>query len=329
MQNTFKYALSATVVAMLVACGGGGDDSSKTVTPVTPSIPPPTTPEVKPLSENIDRKKSQWLISTSTSSLDGIKTTQMFAPGPGGANFFIYCKSNGERGFYIQTEFVTGSGAIQYRIGHNPVQNQTWRESAAGGFRTLTPPLFDINLLKQIYQSWDFLAQLDKFGSGPFGVGFRTVGFPAAIDKTRDACGWSVDTFPPDNGWSTDYPDIPPSGAVQATYDSAATSQFGLIAWRAVNPAGRPQILVRLGENKTLCKGSTVINDQRLYVVQDGKRVAATSGVDFSLSCPTDLPATFALQGDFDASRPLTINAYPFHFNTINPGTPFATLILN
>jgi hypothetical protein len=184
-------------------------------------------------------------------------------------------------------------------------------------------------LLKQIYQSWDFVASLDRFGGGTRGVGFRTVGFPATIDKTRDACGWSVDTFPPNNGWSTNYPDTPPSDAVQATYDPTATSQFGLIAWRATNPAGRPQILVRLGENKALCKGSTVINDQRLYVVQDGKRVAAISGTNFSLSCPTDLPATFALQGDFDASRPLTLNAYPFHFNTTDPGVPFATLNLN
>lgn len=40
MQNTLKYALSATVVAMLVACGGGGDDNGTANSqPVDPASP--------------------------------------------------------------------------------------------------------------------------------------------------------------------------------------------------------------------------------------------------------------------------------------------------
>ncbi len=246
-----------------------------------------------------------------------------------GANFFVYCKNNGEKGYYITTDFVTGSGYVRYRVGHNPIQTQTWSESSSTGFKTLTPPSFDINLLKQLYQNWDFLSQLDRYAVGIVDIGFTASGFPAAIDKTRADCGWSTDMFPPNNGWSTSYPDTPPVDAIEATYVPNSPSQFGLIAWRDTNPIGAKQLLVRLGQNKSLCKGSTYISDRLLYVLQDGKRVSAVSGMDFSLSCSSQLPVTFALQGDFDASKPFVLNAYPFHLNTLNPGAPISSVAFN
>lgn len=279
-----------------------------------------------PLSADIDRTKSAWYISRSTSSIDGKKTTKMFASSAGGANFEIYCVSDGTRGYAISTDFVTGSGLVRFRIGHNPVVTQTWTESPSSGFRYLYPTSFDLTILQDMYQNWNFALELDKFGSGIIDASMDISGFSAAIDNTRVDCGWSNEMFPPNNGWFNVYPDVPPVDAKEATYVPGSTQQFGLIGWRATNPNSKIQLMVRLGENKSLCAGSFLITDHLLYVEQDGRRVSAVSGTDFTLSCGSNLPATFALQGDFDPARPFTLKAYPFHFDTLNPGVPISSL---
>lgn len=333
MRKVSLLALSALFATALVGCGGGGgDDDPSMPAPAPPPAPAPAPtppPPSGPASANIDRTESKWNVTRSTSSIDGTKTTRLRAFGTA-STFNIYCTSKGEKGYYVSTEFVTGSDYFQYRIGHNPVETQSWREAtAAEGFQFLTAPSFDINLLKQLYQNWDFTTRQSRFGSGIVTLSYTTSGFGAAIDQTREDCGWSTDMFPPNNGWGSDYPDAPPENAVKPTYTGEPANRFGFVAWKATNSSGKPQLLVRVGVDKALCKGTFVIDDRRLYVVQDGKRVSAVSGTDFRLSCETDLPATFALSGDFDASRPLTLQAYPFHFNTLEPGTPFAAVDLN
>jgi hypothetical protein len=321
-KSTFTADVVGIYAASLIVNDGKVNSSAATVT-ITTSHP-------AVLSQAIDRTATAWYISSSTSAIDGKKTTSMFVGGASGANFHIYCSSDGTKGYYISTEYVTGSGFIRYRVGNNPVVTQAWNEAPSVGYRQLIPAAFDITLLQKMYQNWDFEAEIDRYGIGIVSAGFSRInGFAAAIEKTRADCGWSTTTFPPNNGWLAEYPDVPPADAIEATYSPSATQQFGLIAWRATNPTGSKQILVRLGVNKNLCKGSFVIDDSRLYVLQNGRLVSAVSGTKFSLSCETDLPATFALQGDFDASQPLELKAYPFHFNTLNPGEPISSVSFN
>mgnify|MGYP000922486081 CR=1 FL=1 len=287
--------------------------------------------DVQPVSAIIDRTRTQWLISESTSSLDGVKTTKMLAPGLGGSNFVITCNSKGERAYYIETDFVTGSGAISYRVGHYPVATELWSESQSSGFRRLFPARFDTELLKKFYKSNEFILDVSKYTTGVVRSEPRMVGFPAAIDKTRASCGWSEQDFPPNNGWSAELPDVAALTAKKPTYlsgtspaGSAFNGQFGFVAWVAINSGNKPQLLVRVGEDKSLCKGSDVVSDYSFYVEQAGRRVEASPGFDFSLKCSTNPPATLALQGDFDPSLPFVLKAYLFHFTTLTPGLPFA-----
>lgn len=325
MYTRLKFVFFLSLIATLSACGGGGGGDSPSSGGITTTT---TVPAV--LSEPIDRTASQWMVTTTTSSVDGVKTTELLATGGGRFNFRIYCTSDGKKGYYAITDFVTGSGYFKYRIGHNPVVSQYWTESPAAGYSRLYPASFDMTLLAKMYQNWNFAVQLDRFNVGIIEDANNLTGMPATIDKTRDACGWSTDLFPPNNGWGNNpYPDVPPPDAIEATYVPGAPQQFGLIAWRATNPSNKKQLMVRVGQNKSLCLGGFLITDNRLYVEQDGKRVTATSGIDLKLSCPNQKPVTLALQGDFDASRPFVLRAYPFHTSSLAPGEPISSVILN
>ena len=286
--------------------------------------------DVQPVSAKIDRTKTQWIISESTSSLDGVKTTKMVAPAFG-SNFVITCNSKGERSYYIETEFVTGSGAISYRVGHYPVATEIWSESQSSGFRRLFPARFDTELLKKFYKSNEFILDVNKYASGVVRSEPRMVGFPAAIDKTRASCGWSEQDFPSNNGWSADLPDMAALTAKTPTYlsgtspfGSSFNGQFSFVAWVAINSSNKPQLLIRFGEDKSLCKSGDVVSQKSFYVEQAGRRVEASPGFEFSLKCSTNLPATLALQGDFDPSLPFVLKAHLAHFTTLNPGLPFA-----
>lgn len=289
--------------------------------------------EVQPVSANVDRAATQWLISESTSSLDGVKTTRMVAPALGGANFVITCTSKGDREYHIETDFVTGSGSLSFRVGHYPVMNEGWSESQSSGFRRLFPARFDTELLKKFYRSNEFVLDVSKFGVGAVRSEPRMIGFPAAIDKTRSACNWSEQDFPARNGWTADLPDQPSATARTPVYStgsspagSAFSGQFGFVAWLSTNGSNKPQLLVRVGEDKSQCKGSDAISDHSFYVEQSGRRVEASPGFALSLRCSTNSPATLALQGDFDPSVPFVLKAYLFHYTTLNPGVPFAEI---
>lgn len=278
---------------------------------------------------SIDRTKSNWYVVSSTSALDGSKsyTLGISALGsPGGeVSFRIYCDSNGQHSYTIKTNFVTGSGYIRYRIGTNFSKTTTWNESPSSGYTTLYPSAFDWNLMKELYNNWDFVVELDRYAKSSSTFSMSSSGLSAALDRTRDACTWSEDILPRDNGWGKRYPETPPSNAKEAIYNANANEQFGLVAWIANNIYNRPQLLVRVGEPASLCKGPFLIDNKRLYVTQDGIRVSAVSGTDFQLSCGKT-PATFALTGDYDVSKPFTLEAYPFHFSSLNPGVPISSV---
>ena len=278
----------------------------------------------------VDRTLSSWTVSSAmiAGTTNKLTTIMGKAGGDYGARFNLYCVSTGEKGYFISTDnYTLGSAYLKYRIGHNPVVTATpnWSLSASTGNDTLFAPSVDLTFLKQMYQNWDFSAQV-HIGAGYVDAAMDLSGFSAMIDKTQADCGWLNVTFPPHNGWSNVYPDVPPASAKEAVYVAGALEQFGLIAWRAVNSSGVQQLLVQLGQNKALCVGGVLIDDKRLYVEQDGKRASAMSGTDFQLSCKDQLPMTFALQGDFDASRPFVLRAYPHHTSSLSPGQPLSSV---
>ena len=63
-------------------------------------------------------------------------------------------------------------------------------------------------------------------------------------------------------------------------------------------------------------------SDRSLYVTQDGKMVAAVSG--FSFVNPAYRPVIVALNGDFDASGPLTLTMMAYHFHMTEKLVPVA-----
>lgn len=299
-------------------------------TPPTPDPAPAPTPPSPPPPPAfvVDRTQSKWAVATAVSPLTGLQTTTLSLSSADGATLRVTCSSDGTRTMNILTDFITGDGAVSYRIGHFPVQSETWSESSSAGFKVLTPGAFNITMLQRLNLTWDLVFQLSKFGTGRVNIGMSANGLSAAIDKTRIACNWPTDTFPSDNGWNRAYTNTPPSNATEATYTIGASEQFSLIAWRDINSRGQPQLLVRLAQDPTKCAGSFLISDRRLYVTQLGVRVAAISGTDFGLSCATQA-ATFALTGDFDVSRPFVLEAYPFHFSTLSPGAPISKVAFN
>ena len=307
--DILKVAVLASGV--LTGCGGGGGGSAAPA----------------PASADIDRTKTQWFVTTTTSAVDSVKTTTISAPSADGATFAVYCNSKGQKGYYIKTDFVTGSGSVAYRIGANPSKSEIWDESADAGYKLLTPRAYDVQVLKALYQNWDFVTRLDKFSTGSVEIGYPIRGFGAAIDKTRAECGWSTDDFPPDNGWGKPYVDVAPATAKEATYAPGSTQQFGLKAWLDKNVSGKTQLMIRVGENKALCAGTFVISGDRFYVEQSGSRVSAVPGTYFQLSCPSELPATFSLQGAFNPDAPFVLKAYPFHYHTTDPGTPISSVV--
>ncbi len=286
--------------------------------------------ETQPLSEDLDRTKTEWLISDTTSSLTGVKTTRIVAPALGGANFVIACNNLGARSYQIETDFITANGTIRYRVGHYPIRTELWLESQSSGYKLLTPSSFNIDLLKQLYKSDEFILDVNKFGSGTIRSEPRSAGFAAAIDQTRVACNWSESDFPRSNGWTAPLPDQAPATAKSPTYSTgsspagtAFTGQFGYQAWVDVNGYNKPQLLVRVGQDKQLCQGNAVASNHSFYVEQSGRRVEALPGFVFSLNCASKGPATLALQGDFDPSLPFVLKSYLFHYSTLEPGTPF------
>lgn len=329
--NSHMYYITQTRLAgfllatLLAACGGGSGSGDRTS--ATPVSAPAAAP-IPPPAFEVDRAQSRWVVDTSVSQLTGLPTTTLSLSSADGATLGVTCASDGSRRMIIMTDFITGDGSVSYRIGHFPLKSENWSEDSSGRFRLLTSNAFDIKILQHLFVTWDLVFQLSKFGTGRVNVGMSANGMSAAIDKTRSACNWSTEMFPPDNGWAKPYPSTPPSDAIEATYVTGASQQFSLTAWRDTNSRGQTQILVRLAQDPTKCAGSLLISDNRLYVTQSGIRVAAVSGTNFKLSCASEA-ATFSLTGDFDASKPLVLGAYPFHYDTLAPGTPISSVVFN
>lgn len=265
-----------------------------------------------------------WLITSSTSSLTGVKTTFLTASSLSG-NFTIYCTSTGTRGYYVTTERVTGNGNIAYRVGTNSVVYERWSEGS--GYRTLYPPTFDWTLLDELFRNWDFVLQYNAYSYGAVTLELGSAGFSSAIDKTRADCNWPLDRYPPNNGFGASLPLEAPVYAKEATYVPNSTEQFRLVTWRARNASGKTQLLARLGDPTGPCVGPFVMSDRRLYVTQDGRTVSAVSGFDFSSSCTS--PVIVALGGEFDVNRPFTLTAHKFHFRTLEPGALISTVTFN
>lgn len=269
------------------------------------------------------------IIRETTSQLDGKITTTIILSSFEG-NFNISCR-DGSPSYYIDTENVTNNGAIQYRIGPDEtVFSETWFESQS--FTLLLPSAYNQNLIERLYQNWDAVFQYDKFAGGYEILDLNLTGLPAAIDKTREACNWSVDIFPLDNGWGTALPIQPPSDAVYAEFTSDF-KPFRTLAWRAKNDIGITRLLVKVGDfsGEGECSGPFTITNN-FYVRQDDKLVSAVVGSEAKVSCTQ--PEILVLQGDFDASRAFDLEIYPFHTNVLTrkpsqlaaPDGPFAII---
>lgn len=292
--------------AIISACGGGDAlEEIKKPPSLPPSEAPPSSPENRG-TYNINRGKTEWTILRHVSPLNGESTVTLSASGDG-ISFNISC-SGGERNYYLRTEFVLRSGGVVYRIGDNPVRREAWVEG--DNFRTLYPRWIDKNsysIYENLYRSRDVVFEVDRYNVGIKSSSLRAGGFPAAVDATRKDCGWPEEYLPPNNGWSHEIPDGAEAAATPNYFNSK--NQFGFTAWRQYDASGKAFLMVRVGEDLSLCKGSFRISDKAFYVKQDGKEVDATPGFSFYSSCK-ETPFTLILQGNFDPARPLTIATY-------------------
>ena len=328
--------IAATLVYLSISlffagCGGGGGGDAAPAPEPTPSPTPSPTPQPGSGSKygpavSFDRDASYWTIANSTSSLTGEKTTNISVNSTD-STFVISCDGSKRVSYFIRTDYVTGSGSIRYRVGSNPVVAQSWSESQPSGFRLLSPPGTDPELIKSFYKNWDLVFEIPKFGAGVRTTAFSISGFSAVVDKTRSECNWSTIDFPPGNGWGKEYPIYPPEDAREAVYTPGANQQFRLVAWRATNAAGKPQILARLGDEGGPCVGGFLVTDALLYVTQNGKRVPALSGS--RLRQPCKQPIIVALNGDFSASEPLALSAHEFHYSNLDIGAVAASISFN
>lgn len=329
MKKKIKIILCVLVIIFNSGCGGGGDSSSNNTTTPIINNPPVDTGIIKasdilPVNTNTDRTASKWNISSSTSSLTGVKTTELIlsSPSGGGADFHIYCTSEGEKGYYLTTDFITGSGRISYRIGDSPIVTEDWIESS--NYKALIPRNIDMSLLDKLYKDWNVVFQIDKYNVGFVNVDMSNHGFSAAIDKSRSSCGWSTIDLPPDNGWGQEYPSLPPADAKEATYKPNSNNQFRLIAWKAPNSKGEPQLLIRIGDENGPCSGSLLITEDRLYIIQNNKKIPVMTGIYLRKSCST--PGIYALNGNFNVNEPFVLNSYDSLFSLGSQDQPIASV---
>jgi hypothetical protein len=327
---TFTADLPGKFVVTLNVNDGKLSSPSSTVT-ITVTAPP------LGVAGLVDRAKSKWDVSEVTSQLTGDKSTLIRLFSLGGT-FAITCAKGQFTGYYLDTEAITANGAVAYRVGATTPTSESWNEASSLGYKRLTPNSFNINLLRSLYLNTDFYFVYNKFGGGGVGAQFTPSGFPATIDATRAACGWSPTMFPADNGWGLPYPTTAPASAIEPTYSLTAFSSgilatplgnyFRVLAWKANNSQGRPQLLVRVGDFTVPCVGVlSGASYNSYYVTQNGKTVAAVSGTNYGGPCLK--PEIYPLNGDFDASLPFTLSVYAYHFTDLNMGSPFATITFN
>lgn len=319
-----KILLSVAAMSFLIGCGGGSSSSDVDTTSVDASvdIPVDTTVDTSTINEDFstlvsyepDREKTDWTILSFTSELTGEETTRLYSGSADlDASFAISCSGGIFDRYYIDTGFVTGSGYVAYRFGDEPITYTTWAESPSSGYDILIPPSSDISFIEKFQYTPDVVFQLDKFDVGLIDGYLRNDGFSAMIDQTRQACGWSEYTFPPRNGWDKEYPTTPPEWAKESTYDVDAVDQFRLIAWIDQNSQGMDQLLVRLGDEIGPCEGPFLITDNRLFVIQDGKKIPVVAASKLSQTCKR--PSIYALNGNFDINRPFILNEYISQFS--------------
>ena len=328
-RKSFSCALLALVA--LSGCGGGGSGSAPAApeqpnpTPTSP-IPAPQAPSVYGPAKEFDRTDSYWTTMTSGSRYDGTRQTTLNVASSG-AVLSINCDLGKKVRYYIYTDYPTGGGSVRYRIGSGSVVAQEWFESQAGAFWYLVPPTDDMAVVRSLYKNWDVVFEIQKSGSGVRTTSFNTAGFSAAIDQTRAECGWSLDDFPPANGWGKQYPTYPPADAREATYTPNVKQQFRLVAWKALNAVGQAQLMVRMGDETGPCVGDLPMTDTLLYVTQDGRRVPALSGSRIRQSCRQ--PIIVALNGDFSTDRPFVLTAHESHSSSLEPGAPISSISFN
>jgi hypothetical protein len=330
-----KGLFIAVVCAGLSACGGGGGGSASstpTNNTVSSSSSIATTSSISSSSSSapslgvtgkIDREKSNWYVSTITSQLTGVKTTLLELPQSFGGTFVISCSAGKFDQYYLRTSEITDNGTISYRVGTSPVEIESWNETSS--FEVLVPTAPNLQFLQKLYVNTEMYMVYNAFIGGSVGVELPLSGFPATIDATREECGWPETLFPVGNNWGKSYPTEAPPTAKESTYISG--NAFRVLAWVETNASGNPQILVRAGDFTGPCEGSFLIGDNAFYVTQNGKTVPAVSGTSYKISCKS--PEIIALNGDYDASKPLALEVYSFHYNDLERGTPFTVINLN
>jgi hypothetical protein len=331
---TFVADVAGVYTLALVVNDGKSDSTGATVT-VTASGPQ------LGVAGKVDRTKSGWVVTTSKSALTGEVSTFLIKQGLGGVfyntlvgTFVIQCLNNKVNGYHLQTEDITASGAVSYRIGTESPVIESWIEGS--GFKTLVRSSVDSNFLRKIFLNSELYLEYGKYGGGSGGGVYRVGGFPAAVDETREACGWSTATFPPSNGWGQAYPTEAPSTAKEGVYSATAFSfnesanatgnYFRVLAWKANNASGKPQLLVRVGDFSGPCVGSGTngSRENSFYVVQGGKTIPAVRGTSYIGTCKQ--PEIYALNGDYDVTKPFSLEVYSFHEIDISRGSPFTTI---
>ncbi|WP_187367225.1 PKD domain-containing protein [Massilia mucilaginosa] len=293
-------------------------------------LPQPLT-QLPPASGPVDDAAQDWAVSSSQSP-SNVSTTSLTARGTDG-DFIVSCTPDGAFFYRFKSNYV---GAMEpkakFIFGNTEGMTEKWwsetyTDAMNNHFGMLRPSETRIAVLQQLYQNEPFKFEFSTHLNGVKTSVMKAAGFARALDQTRAQCNWSNELFPSQNGWGGPLPVVPGNNAVEATYSPGLgeTQRVRLIAWRAFNAANKPQLLVRLGD---AANTDTVVklSDSLLYVTQDGKVVAATSGTRFSGNAST--PVILALNGSYDAARPLTLSLIPNGTTVVGQRVALAELSL-
>ena len=328
-----------SVLFLISGCGGGGGGDSPAnniaanPTPITNPTPPPSNVIAAPIvltAENSNAPSATYqgakrpIVTNLAVDINGVAGVQINVSSLSG-NFYIQCRKGSAPVYFYSTPNVTTDGIIQYRVGTQLTKTEKWIEGS--DFRTLFSPIFDIGLIKSMYQNLELRFQWNRFSGGSVLDTLNLNGFPIAIDETRGFCGWDSVVFPVDNGWGQAMPNVPPLDARVAEFVDGSIKEYRTIAWKAKNASGKDQLLVRVGDRagEGPCAAGIgglvgTMGGDRFYVRQNGVIEPAVSGSNETYSCIH--PRFMALQGKFDINQPFTLEIYSFYSSSLEPEKP-------